>query len=151
MTLRFIRVVVTAPIATALVACGGGSSMDSAPTAAVTQIEKPVVINLYPNSTASVPLATRSVRDFGRLGGGEHATDLRYRLRGSDALCAGYFSPASMVSATGFVFPAGQTSLTYNGITVTNQQATRLYGSDNLHTQMGNLGFAPLTFGDAQG
>lgn len=32
---------------------------------------------------------------------------------------------ASMVTTSGFIFPAGQTSMTYNGITVTNLQGTR--------------------------
>jgi hypothetical protein len=59
--------------------------------------------------------------------------------------------PASMVSGTGFVFPSGQSSITYNGITVTNQQGTRSYGTTDIRMQNGNLGYAQLTFGDAQG
>jgi hypothetical protein len=59
--------------------------------------------------------------------------------------------PSSMVSASGFVFAAGQTSITYNGITVTNQQATRSYGSTSTRVQNGNIGYATLTFGDANG
>jgi hypothetical protein len=59
--------------------------------------------------------------------------------------------PSSMVSAAGFVFPSGQTSMSYNGITVTNQLGTRTYGSTNLRAQNGNIGYAPLTFGDADG
>jgi hypothetical protein len=59
--------------------------------------------------------------------------------------------PASMVTAAGFVFPSGQTSITYNGITVTDQQGTRTYGSTNLRAQNGNIGYAQLTFGDAHG
>jgi hypothetical protein len=57
--------------------------------------------------------------------------------------------PASMVSSSGFVFPAGQSTLTYNNITVTAQQGTRAYGGANGHTQVGNLGFASVTFGDS--
>jgi hypothetical protein len=59
--------------------------------------------------------------------------------------------PASMVADSGFVFPAGQTSITYNGITVTNVQGTRSYGTLNQTVEHGNLGFATLTFGDAAG
>jgi hypothetical protein len=56
--------------------------------------------------------------------------------------------PASMVSSTGFVFPAGQTSMTYSGITVTNVVATRTYGeAGNTTVLTGNLGFAQITFG----
>ena len=59
--------------------------------------------------------------------------------------------PSSMVTSAGFIFPAGQTSITYNGITVTNLQGTRGYGTLNQTVEYGNLGFAQLTFGDAQG
>jgi hypothetical protein len=59
--------------------------------------------------------------------------------------------PSSMVTAAGFVFPAGKTSLSYNGITVTNVQATRSYGTVNQTVEHGNLGFATLTFGDSAG
>jgi hypothetical protein len=56
-----------------------------------------------------------------------------------------------MVGASGFVFPAGKTSLSYNGITVTNVQATRSYGTVNQTVEHGNLGFAALAFGDSTG
>jgi len=59
--------------------------------------------------------------------------------------------PASMVSASGFVFPSGQTSITYNGITVTDLQGTRSYGTLNQTVEHGNLGFTNLTFGDSAG
>jgi hypothetical protein len=59
--------------------------------------------------------------------------------------------PSSMVSASGFDFASGQTSLSYNGITVTNQQASRTYGGTSGHTQIGNIGYAQITFGDASG
>jgi hypothetical protein len=59
--------------------------------------------------------------------------------------------PSNMVTSSGFVFPSGQTSINYNGITVTNLQGTRSYGTLNQTVEYGNLGFAQLTFGDAQG
>lgn len=64
-------------------------------------------------------------------------------LRASDVF------PASMVTASGFVFPAGQTSISYNGVTVTNIVASRMYGteSDQPTEQTGNLGFAQVSFG----
>lgn len=57
--------------------------------------------------------------------------------------------PTSMVSANGFVFPANQTSMTYDGITVTNVVASRRYGTQsNTVTEVtGNLGFAQVTLG----
>ena len=56
--------------------------------------------------------------------------------------------PPSMVSASGFIFPAGQTSMTYEGITVTNVGAVRTYGGQSTEMTMdsGNIGFAQLTF-----
>jgi hypothetical protein len=60
--------------------------------------------------------------------------------------------PPDLVSAAGFVFPQGQHTLSYNGITVTDQQAVRKYGSQEFgHDETGNLGFAQVTFGDANG
>jgi hypothetical protein len=56
--------------------------------------------------------------------------------------------PSSMVSSGGFAFAAGQTSISYNGITVTNQSGTRRYGSATTgRTQTGNIGYAAVTFG----
>jgi hypothetical protein len=60
--------------------------------------------------------------------------------------------PASMVSSSGFVFAAGQTSIAFNGITVTDQSGTRKYGSATTgKTQTGNIGYAQVTFGDSDG
>ena len=59
--------------------------------------------------------------------------------------------PPDIVSASGFVFPAGQDTLTYNGITVTSQVASRAYGGSNGRTQTGNIGYATITFGDGAG
>jgi hypothetical protein len=60
--------------------------------------------------------------------------------------------PAAVVSSAGFVIPQGQTSITFNGITVTNQQGVRKYGyATNGRSQTGNIGFATVTFGDADG
>ena len=151
MKFRSIRAVVTALAATVLIACGGSSSDSApAPTPAVTQVNQPVTLNLYPNSTSAVP---------SRLGVfvtavGSAAVNMPLIFDTGSAgvtLYAPDIFPASMVTSAGFVFPAGQTSMTYNGITVTSQQGTRLYGSNVEHTQTGNLGFAQLTFGDAKG
>jgi hypothetical protein len=149
MMFRSICAVVTALAATALVACGGGSS-DSAPTPAVTQISQPVTLNLYPNTSPTT--ISRFAVFVTSVGSAAVNLPLVFDTGSAGVtLYAPAIFPPSMVSATGFVFPAGQTSMTYKGITVTNQQGTRQYGSSELHTQTGNLGFAQLTFGDAQG
>jgi hypothetical protein len=51
----------------------------------------------------------------------------------------------------GFTFPAGQHSITFENVTVTDVKATRCYGGALGHAQTGNLGFASVTFGDAAG
>jgi hypothetical protein len=140
--------------ASILSACGGGGggSPDTSPVVnpTVTTIDKPVALNLYPNqSSTNVPRITVMVTSVGSA-----LVDIPAVFDTGSAgvtLYAPNIFPANMVTATGFVFPAGQASLTYNGITVTNQQGTRTYGTTDLRAQNGNLGFATLTFGDAQG
>jgi len=130
--------------------CGGSSSSAPAVKPVIGPIEQPVVINLYPNQSATtvarlvvmatavgtVPVSMPLIFDTGSAG---------------VTLYAPSIFPSSMVTAAGFVFPSGQTSMTYKGITVTNQQGTRTYGSTNLRAQNGNIGYAQLTFGDADG
>ncbi|CAJ7794762.1 Uncharacterised protein [Burkholderia pseudomallei] len=57
--------------------------------------------------------------------------------------------PSSIVTSNGFNFPPGQNSITYNGITVTNVGMSKSYGgqSSNPHTDIGNIGFAQISFG----
>jgi hypothetical protein len=139
-----------------LTACGG--SADSPATTpspppsggSVTTVETPTVINLYPHRSATEqPIMTVLVTAVGAVG-------VRMPL-GFDTGSAGVtlyapsIFPASMVTASGFVFPSGKTSLSYDGITVTNVQATRSYGTVNQTVEHGNLGFATLTFGDSAG
>jgi hypothetical protein len=56
-----------------------------------------------------------------------------------------------MPTGCGFTFPAGQHSITFDNVTVTDVQATRCYGGATGHAQTGNIGFASVTFGDAAG
>jgi hypothetical protein len=139
-----------------LAACGSsGSGSDSTPppTSSApqpTQITQPTTVNLYPSqSTSSAPLLRVMVTSVG-------ATTVNMAL-GFDTGSAGVtlyaqsIFPPSMVSASGFVFPTGQSTITYNGITVTNLQGTRSYGTLNQTVEHGNLAFAELTFGDASG
>jgi hypothetical protein len=138
-----------------LSACGGGGSSDSNPAPPsqpppATSVGAPAVINLYPHqSSTEQPIFTVFATQVG-------AVPVSMPL-GFDSGSAGVtlyaqsIFPASMVSTSGFVFPAGQTSLSYGGITVTNLQGTRSYGTENQTVEYGNLGFASLTFGDSSG
>jgi hypothetical protein len=143
-------------MATALLpACGGGSGSNDASIGSPappqpTAVENPTVINLYPHqSSTEQPIFTLLVTSVGTV-------PVRMPL-GFDSGSAGVtlyapsIFPPDMVSSSGFVFPVGQTSLSYNGITVTNLQGTRSYGTENQTVEHGNLGFANLTFGDSAG
>jgi hypothetical protein len=149
--LACVRAIVAAGLLAAILGgCGGSSKSAPAVKPVNGPIEQPVVINLYPNqlattvarlvvmatSVGTVPVSMPLIFDTGSAG---------------VTLYAPSIFPSSMVTAAGFVFPAGQTSMSYNGITVTNQQGTRTYGSTNLRAQNGNIGYAQLTFGDADG
>lgn len=61
------------------------------------------------------------------------------------------FFPVSVVTPSGFVFPQGSSTMSYQGITVTNQQGTRSYGGITGRTELGNIGYATVTFGDQHG
>ncbi len=59
--------------------------------------------------------------------------------------------PASMITSTGFNFTGDSTIV--NGVTITNQSSMIQYGDDNATTSKvyGNLAYAPVTIGDANG
>jgi hypothetical protein len=110
-------------------------------------IQQPTALDLYPsqdndrlyvmvtsvgNQSASLPV----VFDTGSSG---------------VALNALAIFPSSIVTSSGFVIPAGQESITYNGVTVTNLVGTRPYGGSQGTTEHGNLGFAQVSFGDSSG
>jgi hypothetical protein len=134
-----------------LAACGGSSSATTSVPPASGAIQQPTAINLYPATSSAegarlfvlvTAVGSTAVRmplafDTGSAGITLYAPDI---------------FPASMVTAGGFVFSPGQTSLTYNGITVTDQSGKRKYGSIKAgRTQTGNIGFAQVTFGDEKG
>ena len=137
-------------LASILGGCGGSSSSAPAVNAVSGVVDKPVVINLYPNQSPSA--APRLVVMATSIGSTPVSMPLIFDTGSAGVtLYAPSIFPASIVTSAGFVFPAGQTSITYNGITVTNQQGTRTYGSTDLRAQNGNIGYAQVTFGDAQG
>jgi hypothetical protein len=133
-----------------LTACGGSSGPAPAVDSNNGAIEQPVVINLYPSQSASgVPRLVMMVTSVGSV---PVSMPVIFDTGSAGVtLYAPSIFPSTMVSAAGFVFPAGQSSISYNGITVTNQQGTRTYGSTDLRAQNGNIGYAQLTFGDEQG
>ncbi len=134
-----------------LAACGssGGSSGSPAAPPAPPPAAQATVIDLYPSAndgrrffllvtavgeqSVSMPLAF----DTGSAGITLYAPDI---------------FPPDLVSAAGFVFPQGQHTLSYNGITVTDQTGVRKYGSKEIgRDETGNIGFAQVTFGDSTG
>jgi hypothetical protein len=140
-------------VLTQLYACGGANSSAPAPIPmpASGTIQQPTAANLFPSTSSangsrlfimvtavgtvavSMPLAF----DTGSAGITLYAPDI---------------FPASMVSTGGFTFAPGQTSISFNGITVTNQIGTRKFGSATTgRTQTGNIGYARVTFGDSGG
>jgi hypothetical protein len=136
-----------------LAACGGSSGglAPVEPSAPTTTIDQPTTLDLYPNESSENPARlTVIVTAVGSL-----AVSMPLGFDTGSAgitLYAPSIFPASMLGADGFIFPSGETQMTYQGVTVTNQQGTRTYGSvlDN-RNENGNLGFATVTFGDANG
>jgi hypothetical protein len=154
MNMRFRPNPLTAALAAGWLAACGSSGSDSTPSTSSapqpTPITKPTTINLFPSESASsAPLLRVMVTSVGGV-----TVNMALGFDTGSAgvtLYAQSIFPASMVSASGFMFPAGQSSITYNGITVTSLQGTRSYGTLNQTVEHGNLAFAALTFGDASG
>ena len=144
---QFILSIFAGLTALSITACGGTSGTAPPVNGATAQ---PTVLNLYPNqSSNSAPLLTVMVTSVGTV---PVSMPLAFDTGSAGVtLYAESIFPASMVTTSGFIFPAGQTSITYNGITVINLQGTRSYGTVNQTVEHGNLGFAELTFGDAHG
>lgn len=124
--------------------CGGSSNSAAAVKPVIGPIEQPVVMNLYPNQTGTT--VPRLVVMATSVGTTPVSMPLIFDTGSAGVtLYAPSIFPSSMVTTAGFVFPSGQTSMSYNGITVTNQQGTRTYGSTNPRAQNGNIGYAQLT------
>lgn len=108
-------------------------------------IQQPSTIDLYPSNSGNrlfvfvTGVGAQSVTmplvfDTGSAGITLYAPDIGF--------------PPTMLTTTGFVFPSGQDTLTYNGITVTNQVGTKSYGGRDGTVEVGNIGYAQVTFGD---
>lgn len=130
-----------------LAACGGSSATSSS---APMTISQPTTLNLYPNqSSNNAGRLTIMATAIGSL-----PVNLPVKFDTGSAgvtLYAPSVFPSSMVTNSGFIFPAGESSMTYNGITVTTTQGTREYGSTSEVKYNGNVGYATLTLGDSQG
>jgi hypothetical protein len=148
--LVFIAALLTAVSAAMLGGCGGSSPSAPAVNPPSGSIDAPTVIDLYPNQSSDTP--PRLIVMATSVGSASVSMPLIFDTgsAGVTLYAPGIF-PASIVTSAGFTFPSGQTSITYDGITVTNQQGKRTYGSTDLRAQNGNIGYAQLTVGGAQG
>jgi hypothetical protein len=129
-----------------LASCGGNivHTTQSVPQT-TSNIQAPTAIKLYPVGYTVNP------RIFVMVTPGTAPVSLPLAFdTGSSGITLNALSvfPPSMVTATGFIFPARESSITYNGIIVTNQQGSRVYGGLAGRTKIGNIGFARITFGD---
>ncbi len=128
---------------------GGGDSPPQPPPA--TTVAAPTTLGVYPVAGSSA-VPTRIYVIVSTVG----ALPVRLPVAldtGSAGLTLNALTifPSSLVTSSGFAFASGQSTLSYQGIAVTNQQGSRAYGGPNGHTQIGNIGFAPVTFGDSSG
>jgi hypothetical protein len=111
-------------------------------------IQQPTTINLYPSDSGN-----RLFVMVTALGGQAINMPLIFDTgsAGITLYAPAIGFPSSMLNASGFVFPSGQSTMTYNGITVTNQSGTRSYGGRGGTVEVGNIGYTQVTFGDAAG
>ena len=135
------------PVVAALTGCGSGGSNST--TNSKPPTPQPTVVNLYPVGYATNPRIFVMITNVGSV-----STSLPLAFdTGSAGMTMNALSlfPSSIVTASGFNFAGGESSITYNGITVTPVQGRRSYGGSNGRTQIGNLGFAEISFGEGDG
>jgi hypothetical protein len=130
---------------------GCGSSDDTPTTAPVTQISHPTPMNLYAvDETADNP--ARLFVLVTAVGAQSVRMPLAFDTGSAGiTLNALAIFPSSIVTSAGFIFDGGEIALTYNGITITQLNGSRTYGGAGGRSEIGNLGFATVTFGDAAG
>jgi hypothetical protein len=116
----------------------------------LSEISYPTTINLYPIQSASNP---RLVVMVTAVGSQQVSLPLVFDTGSAGVtLNALDLFPPSMVNSTGFIFPDNQTSMTYEGITVEKkQEGIKSYAGAHGTTQHGNVGYAQVSFGDANG
>ena len=147
-------------VACFLSGCGGSSQAPTPappPPPSPSVVQGPTVLNLYPDASDGTRLFVFVTAVGSQTQG--MALPLAFDT-GSSGITI--YAPSAfpnmatpcttdMPTGCGFTFPAGQHSITFNNITVTDVQATRCYGGALGHAQTGNIGFASVTFGDAAG
>ena len=129
--------------------CDTANQPNSAAAASGSSVSAPVILNVYPVAGTSENPA-RLFLYLTAVGGA--AVNLPLALDTGSAgvtVNALMVFPSSIVNSTGFVFAQNQTSIQYQGITITNQQGIRSYGGSTGRTETGNIGYATVTFGDS--
>jgi hypothetical protein len=143
-----LRATVGVMAALALVHCGSSNSPLNGPQPGL--VDKPTAINLIPVQSGTYE--NRLIVMVTGVGGGSVHMPLAFDTGSAGiSLYALDVLPPSIVTSAGFSFPEGQSSVNYAGITVTNQQAVRTYGGLSGKSEIGNIGFAQITFGDKDG
>ena len=144
---------------TAFCSCkkSGSSSSDASIPAPVNQdtlaatIFSPVTLNIYPGTASGG--AGRIYIKTAKVGNITVALPMLFDT-GSAGVTLNALSifPTSVVDASGFKFKTGQDTIQYNGIIITKNNVQKIYGTAAIETQeIGNLGYAKLTLGDAGG
>jgi hypothetical protein len=131
--------------------CDSANQPNNSAARAGSNVSAPVTLNIYPVSGTSENPA-RLFLYVTAIGGA--AVNLPLALdTGSAGMTVNALMvfPSDMVNPTGFVFAQNQTSIQYHGITVTNQQGVRSYGGSTGKTEVGNIGYATVSFGDTSG
>ena len=143
--------ILAVPVLSALSACDDANNPDTAASASGSMVSAPVTLNIYPVA-ATTQNPARLFINLSAVGGASVSLPLALDT-GSAGVTLNAFKvfPSDLVNETGFIFPPNQTSLQYQGITVTNQQGTRTYGGSTGKTEIGNIGYATVTFGDPGG
>ncbi len=123
------------------------------PDTAVTVLNKPVKINVYPvinksNSNAKIYIET--------MGIGNKPIVLPMIFDTGSAGVSIYAEavfPESIVDTTGFKFKNGKDTIQYMGITITKLNIQKTYGAagKTVTRVTGNIGYASLTVGDSSG
>ena len=129
-----------------IASCKKNDSDSNGPTPVTTKSKK---LGVYETNSAGYRELLMNISKIG-----SNATDLDLVFdtgSGGMVIDANGIIPASMISASGFVFTGDSTVV--NGITITNQASAVKYGDDNstVNTVYGNLAFADVTVGDEKG
>jgi hypothetical protein len=134
-----------------LAACGGGGGSSSGPSANAGAASSSTASAVGVTAVDVATSANRVLLRLQAVGNTDLSTPLPTIFdTGSAGLVLDALSlfPSANVTSNGFVFPPGQSSFQYNGITVTNLQGTVSFGSGSLKTTFnGNVGYATIKVG----